>query len=271
MLSPLRRAGLVAIALFALTAAVGVVEASACNSGWSRTPDDGDRYYAGITASPSYLMNGVNANIYTTLPTTPSSIYGTAQAFSSTWVGLDALDTSNRLILIQEGYVKTYGNGGVDCTVYQINNGSAIWNHQCGQTLTNGNTYNWNIYYRSSDGTMHFDFAGVEKWNVVMSSVGEPLNNSAQMSGEVQAEIGSYNQQMVGTSDNAESYTQLEVRSGTTWHTGSDQGWAFSRQGITTPGHPAHVSQTRINASFNGAFANGSNPVAAVYDNCTSS
>jgi hypothetical protein len=267
------RTGLLVLALLVVTSVLGAVAASACNSGWSRSPDDGDHYFAGIwDLSPPHVVNGVNANIYATAPTTPASTYGNLSAFSSAWVGLNAPDQSSGA-LMQEGFVRQRGNGGVDCTIYEIIGGSGniVWGHDCGQNLTVGNTYNFNVYYNKSDDTARFDFAGIEKWAVVMSSVGETIQGDATFIPQVTGETGSYNQQMPGTSGNTEFFSQLQERHGTTWDSTGDQNWTTVRSAVTPAGHPAHVSQTRINNSFEADYLTGSPPIAQEYDNCTSS
>lgn len=267
----MRRMGLVLLALL-VAAAFAATAAQACNTGWSRTPDDGNHYFAGLLGSPFITMDGVNANIYVTDPTNTASAWGDAFAFTSAWVGMNGLTTSGGLILAQEGMVKSHGFGNVDCTIYEINGTS--WAHECGQNLSVGATNNWNVYYQESDGTMHFDFSGVEKWNVVVSSLGVTLASNPAWFPEASAENGSYKEQLPGTSGNVELFSQLEIRrtSNHVWDLASaDAGWATQRLGIHTPGHPNLVSQTNINNSFGATFSSGSPGSGTEWDKCTAS
>jgi hypothetical protein len=269
-----RRLGL-AIALVLTLFGLAATAASACNAGWTRTPDDGVHYFAQANASPFYAVRGVNANIYVTNPTVNSSSHGNSAAFSSAWVGMFTADTLGRTVLVQDGYIKVNGNGGLDYTVYQINvNGTAFWGHGSPNTqvLTVGATNNWNTYYQPSDGTSHFDFSGVEKWNVVMSSIGVTIPSGASWAAQTSGETGSYDQQLVGTSTNQEIFSQLEILdSGGTWHSDTAQNWAK----VPAAGGSGHVSQTRMDASFKNSYSDtggpSNGPHDQIYDACTTS
>jgi hypothetical protein len=276
-----RRLGLVtAIALAVAGLAASV--AQACNTGWQRTPDDGAHYWAGVednnmphvpaTCGNGCTTNGVTANLYVTNPTLRDSTHGAGHKFSSAWVGINGLDQNNVFVLLQTGYVKT-GAQPNDCTFYQVNNGTVLYDIQCptqgSNLLTVGSTYEFLVDYLLNSNTAHFEFAGVDRFDPDLGMLGEQFTSNTLWFPSALGEIGSYNEQIPGTQSNTQLFNNMGERWGSgTWDFSADQNWAAVR----TKGSASTRTQTQVNNSF---FAGGAlhvnNPVGQEFDWCTSS
>ena len=111
------------------------------------------------------------------------------------------------------------------------------------------------------------DFAGLDKYDPVLSTLGENFASGTNWSPEVAGEIGSYDQQMPGTSSNPEIFSTLEERYGSgSWDNSGDQGWSAFRLGGV-----GGVSQARINNSFSASYTTNGGPLSQIQDWCTSS
>jgi hypothetical protein len=262
-------------------AAVGIMaaQASACNGSWSRTPINCSAYVAGAedNNTPHTNTNGANANIYINDPSVPAATgcgqgNGNDFAVSSGWVGVSGFDANTGfIILIQDGYLKQRGNNnGNPCTVYEIPGTS--FNVSCGQSVTVGSTYNFNVY--DSGTAAVFDFAGVQKYSESWSSLGlHPSEIAGAWVPQVSGEILSYNIQMPGTSSNPELFTNMQERYGSgNWDSSSDQNWSTSNPHFPAWNGvgPNNVNQTHINNSFSNTY-NSQFQQVQVQDACTSS
>lgn len=209
LLNRVRRTGLLVLLLL-MVSGLAATASSACNSGWSRSPNDNKHYWAGADAVTSYTANGIDGHIYTTNPTVPDK---TGTQGSSAWVGMYDQLAPHPYVLVQLGLQKLK-NTSVPTTFYQINVGGTIyWTGQSlNQNLTVGNTYDYNVYYQgSSGGTTYFDFAGAQKAAVAMSNIGVTwLDNSLPWFGQANGEVQSYADQMPGTTLNEEIFSTLQ-------------------------------------------------------------
>lgn len=274
----LSKLGAVTICLIAASGLV-VASAPACTLPWSRTPNDQVHYFTGglvdQSTQPFPELNGANADIWTSSPTVRNT-------FSGGWVGMVADGQVNNQtvpVLVQDGYLDTPVGG--DETFYEIcGNTTCYWQGTNVQNVTVGSFYNFNVYFQG--GKAYFQFAGVLKNTVQLSQQGiTGIDDNTNWDPQAEGEIGTYSDQMPGTSSNNETWTHLESRrwcgSSTCWDTSSDQAWGTSGHDLgqlfTNPfGDPGHVSQSRINASFKNSYTTISGiPEIEAYDTCSTS
>jgi hypothetical protein len=269
--------------------------ASACNSGWQRTPADIGlgNFEAGANARPSYAPTGSSANIYVTNPTV---LCGNACGqTSAAWIGIGAFDNKSNALIIQNGTFKENGGAsggcpagvntcGVPIPFFEVNvnppagSGRGDYNafFRTLGPLNIGVYYEFDNEYDAGTDTVHLNFAGANNFsfdlsNTCISGDCQGVPTGGNWAPEAKGEVTSYSSQLPGTASNIEYLTTLELRHGSpsVWDTSTSQNWSSS--GFPQGPFVSDPTASEIAASFKNVYSTTvhGEPYIQVWDTCT--